>query len=248
MDSFTDCSIMQFRRKWTHQDLLQPQHHWYISKYTNPNVGYSPMLIFKNNIYDQSELAFPGAPKSPDPDYDANFSPKDLLTAALKEEQEVLDFIGRQPSEYWGLDTQKFYPYAYKSGDLRVLRQLQEILTTGLECQQTWYHMNTYHFCYLYDVLVRFIFNYNHDSEAEKHSLLPKLNGKPIMLDLFIRNYFFNTVFLLDADKYNSFTGKEKKSKGYDCPCQFAVINGLSPTHEELQLRESKDYPYSIYV
>jgi len=206
------------------------------------------MLVFKNNIYDRSKLTSPGAPKSPDPDYDTHFDPKDLLTAALKEEEEVLEFIGRQPSEYWNQDTQKFYPYTHKSGGLRVLRQLQVILTAGLENQETWYHMNTYHYCYLYDVLVRFIFNYNHDSEEEKHGMLPKLKGKPIKLDLFIRDYFFNTVFLLDEDKYNSLTPKEKKSKGYECPCQFAVINGLSPTREEMQLRETKDYPYSIYV
>ena len=206
------------------------------------------MLVFKNNIYDLSELSTTGAPKSPDPYYNENFDPKDLLSAAFMEEEEVLDFIGRQPTEYWGLDTKKFYPYTYKSGGLHVLRQLQSILKGGLECQETWYYMNTYHFCYLYDVLVRFIFNYNHDSEEEKNRILPKLKGHKLKLDLFIRDYFFNTVFLQDADTYNALTRKEKLSKGYDCPCQFAVINGLSPTREEMQLRESKDYPYSIYV
>jgi hypothetical protein len=35
---------------------------------------------------------------------------------------------------------------------------------------------------------------------------------------------------------------------GYDCPCQFAVINGLAPTKKEMELQIFQGYPYSIYV
>ncbi len=206
------------------------------------------MLVFKKNIYDRSELNSPGWSRSPDPDYDAWFDPKDLITSALEDEGEVLDFIGRQPAEFWRQDTEKFYPYADKMGGRRVLQNLHEILQEGQQCEQNWYHMNTYHFCYLYDVLVRFSFNYNHDNQEERIRMLPNLRGKNLHLDLFIKNYFFNTVFLLDEEKYNALSPQEKKKMGYDCPCQFGVINGLTPTRDEMKLKQSRDYPYSIYV
>jgi len=72
--------------------------------------------------------------------------------------------------------------------------------------------------------------------------------GKPFQIELFIKDYFFNTVFLLNDDQYNSLTRDEKIKLGYDCPFQFAVVNGLIPTKNEIKLKSSPDYPYSIYV
>jgi len=108
--------------------------------------------------------------------------------------------------------------------------------------------MNTYHFCFLYDVLVRFSFNYNHDNKEGRLANLPELAGKTFQIELFINEYFFNTVFLLKDEQYNSLTREKKVKLGYDCPFQFAVINGLTPTKEEMELQSSSDYPYSIYV
>ena len=49
-------------------------------------------------------------------------------------------------------------------------------------------------------------------------------------------------------DKYNSLSRDEKTEMGYDCPCQFAVINGLAPTKKEMELKLFQGYPYSTYV
>ena len=57
-------------------------------------------------------------------------------------------------------------------------------------------------------------------------------------IELFIKNYFFNTVFLLNEEQYNSLTRETKVKLGYDCPFQFAVINGLTPTKEEMELQK----------
>ncbi|GJL80123.1 MAG: hypothetical protein NPINA01_31120 [Nitrospinaceae bacterium] len=206
------------------------------------------MLIFKNNIYDRKELGSAGLIRSPDPDYDAGFDPAHFVETALNEEDEIIAFIEKQPVQYWREDVEKFFPNACKIGNLIILRELLQILRSGFEDTNAWYQMNTYHFCFLYDVLTRHAFNYNHDSREERLNVLPELQGKPVQLELFVKNYFFNTVFLMDQDKYDALTHEEKLEKGFDCPRQFGVIHGLTPTHEEMELTESRDYPYSIYV
>jgi hypothetical protein len=206
------------------------------------------MLIFKNNIYDPKETGFAGFSKSPDLDYDSWFDPRHFVEAALSEEDEIFSFIEKQPREYWREDTQKFYPRSGQIGNLGILEKILKILQTGLADKKAWYQMNTYHFCFLYDTLVRFAFNYNHDNQQERLNTLPELKGKPIQIELFVRNYFYNTVFLLDEDKFDSLSREEKLKRGFNCPCQFGVVHGLIPTEEEMALKESRDYPYSIYV
>jgi hypothetical protein len=206
------------------------------------------MLIFKNNIYDLNETGFAGYTRSPDPDYDSWFNPAHFIETALSEEDEIFSFIEKQPRQYWHEDKQKFYPRSGQSGHLGILEKILEILKKGFQNKNVWYQMNTYHFCFLYDVLVRHAFNYNHDSREERLNTLPELKGKPIQTELFIRNYFYNTVFLLDEDKFDSLSREEKLRRGFDCPCQFGVVHGLIPTEEEMTLKKSRDYPYSIYV
>ena len=185
---------------------------------------------------------------TPDIEYDELFNPLHLLEVVLDEEDELLDFLERQPKEYWGQDLKKFYPQSHKIGGLPIFRNLLHVLADGLEDPAVWYHMNTYHFCFLYDVLVRFAFNYNLDNRQERLNALPELKNKPLHIESFFGDYFFNTVFLVSEDSYNSLSREEKLKLGYDCPCQFGVINGLVPTREEMELQSSRSYPYSIYV
>ncbi len=204
------------------------------------------MLVFKNNIYAPST---PGSPvPSPDPDYNSYLDPHHLIEVALNQEDDVLGFIERQPREYWREDFLQFYPHAGRTNSLRALKEILKILKSGLNDMFCWYHMNTYHFCFMYDVLVRFTFNYNHDNLQEKLSHLPELKGKTIYLGSFINIYFFNRAFLVDPDHFNSLQGDEKVQLGYSDPHLFGVVNGLSPTQEEITLKESTDYPYSVFV
>ena len=206
------------------------------------------MLIFKKNIYDRKEFSPDGLPPSPVIEYDGLFDPLNLLSVALNEESDVISFLKRQHTEYWHQDSKKFYPRAYKIGSYGIFDNLLHILKGGLDNRDAWQVMNTYHFCFLYDVLIRFAFNYNHDNKEGRLASLVELKGKPFQVELFIKDYFFNTVFLLNDDQYNSLTREKKIQLGYDCPFQFAVINGLTPTKEEMELQPSSDYPYSIYV
>jgi hypothetical protein len=203
------------------------------------------MLAFKKNIYASTSSIEDPAPRSA---LRLEIDPLELLKAALEEEKETIDFLVRQPPEFWREDGRKFYPHLYPVGTAQTMKILLEKLWEGLISKSGWHHMNTYHYCFLYDVLIRFAFNYNHDNNEERNNTLPQLEGKPLRIKLFIHEYFINTVFLLVPDQYNAMTGEEKIAKGYNCPTQFAVINGLSPTREETDLILSEDYPYSIYV
>ncbi len=202
------------------------------------------MLVFKNNIYDTSS---PGKlTPCPDPDYNSCFDVRHFVEEALAQEEEVLSFIERQLQIYWKEDLIQFYPHAGRINSLHALKEILNILQLGLNKTSCWQHMNTYHFCFLYDVFIRFSFNYNHDNLQEKLLLLPELKGKPVYPGNFFSNYFFNKSFLVDPEHFNSLKPEEKT--GYDCPHLFGVINGLSPTREEMALKESQDYPYTVFV
>ena len=203
------------------------------------------MLIFKKNIYEDY---------GPSPDhadlskYPCAFSPFEFIKAALEDEVSLLEIAKKQPVQYWEEDSRQFYPNANKVGNLVLLEKFQSILLEGLIQKDHWFYMNTYHFCVLYDILYRFTYNYNNDIQEEKLKALPKIKAASIPLLLFIKDFFFNTVFLLDSEKYNSMSPEEKRLQGFTCPCQFGVINGLMPTQEEMALKVSKDFPYQLYV
>jgi hypothetical protein len=204
------------------------------------------MLVFKNNIYDTTS---PGKLiLCPDLDYNYFFDPLHFVKVALNQEEEVLSFIERQARKYWREDFRQFYPHSGKINSLKALKEILRILKSGLNDNSCWQQMNTFHFCFLYDVLVRFSFNYNHDNLQEKLSSLPELKGKPIYLGVFFSNYFFNKAFLVDPDFFNSLERGDKVKLGYDESHLFAVINGLTPTLEEMALKKSQNYPYTVFV
>ena len=134
------------------------------------------MLAFKNNIYNCSSPGKLIPP--PDSDYDSCFDPRHFIEVALNQEDDVLSFIERQPQEYWREDFLQFYPHAGKINSLYALKEILKILKSGLRDMTCWHQMTPYHSCFLYDVIVRFSFNYNHDSE--KLVQLPELKGKPV--------------------------------------------------------------------
>jgi|GEM_PF-742352 len=208
------------------------------------------MLIFQKNIYEKNDAAahLQGDAVHVIPEYHLSFDARQFIEAALLDEESLIETLHRQPAGFHLEETRRFFPNAHRIGGLDAIATLLHILRRGLACEADWYHMNTYHFCVLYDVLYRCAYNYNRDCLTERRKVLPSLKGALLPFDLFVKDYFFNTVFLLDKDIYNSLTAEEKRRRGFTCPCQFAVINGLAPTREEMELQKSWDYPYTLYV
>ena len=204
------------------------------------------MLVFKNNIY-SSAGQFP-SPLTPDPGYNLSFDIQHLIKVTFKQEEETLSFIQRQHYIYWKEDLLQFYPHSGKTNNLYSLQETLNILKFGLNETSCWHLMNSYHFCFLYDALMRFSFNYNHDNLQEKLAQLPELEGRPLQIGNIINNYFFNTLFLTNAAHFNSLDAEIKYTLGYKCPQLFGVINGLAPTKDEIALKKTKDFPYNVYV
>ena len=121
------------------------------------------MLILKKNILKLDSDLPMSSPE--EKEYPPGFNPYDLLEATLREEKAQICILLKQPSQFWEEDSQRFYPNAYKSGDLKIIKSFIEILLEGLTLKTRWFHMNTYHFCILYDILFRYTFNYNHDEK-----------------------------------------------------------------------------------
>tara|TARA_B100000686_G_scaffold259940_1_gene272529 strand:- start:779 stop:1399 length:621 start_codon:yes stop_codon:yes gene_type:complete len=206
------------------------------------------MLVFKNNIYEPFLSNNTNVILTPDEDYNMRFDPLHLIQVGLKEEREIIYFIEKQPSAFILEDLLRFYPCSGKFGSLDYVKQICHILERGLENFALWQHMNSYHFSFIYDALIRFIFNYNHDIDKERINLLPELKAQPIYFENFLENYFFDRNFNTDQDHFNSLTHKQKQALGYNCPYLFGVINGLAPTREEMALKDSQNFPYSIHV
>jgi hypothetical protein len=208
------------------------------------------MLIFKKNInYADYSILSGSSHLEEIPNVEAPFfNPAQYIKLALEEDETLLSMVAKQPITFHNEDLRRFYPKAHKFSNLSTTQQLIQNLYAGLDCETPWYRMNTYHFSILYDTLFRFTYNYNRDPVTERKDALPDLDGNPISFNRFVKEYFFNTVFLLTADQFNNISPDEKKRKGYCCHCQFGAINGLLPTREEMELTESKDYPYTIYV
>jgi hypothetical protein len=201
------------------------------------------MLIFKKNIHRKNR-----AEESPVLLSRPYFNPYEFVKNSLTEELDLLHFLEKQPLEYRKDDLVNFYPNAHKCINWLTLIKMLHILTDGLESKEHWYAMNTYHFCVLYDILNRNAFNYNHDTVDEKLLFLPTLQGESFDFKQFIQDYFYNRVFLLEANRYNELSQSEKQRMGFTCPCQFGVINGLLPNSEELRLSKSEDFPYTLCV
>ena len=97
-------------------------------------------------------------------------------------------------------------------------------------------------------IIYKYELHMNHENDQERINYLPELEAQPIHFENFLSNYFFDRNFTIEEEHFNSLTQKQKHDLGYHCPYLFGVINGLVPTPEEMSLKESKDYPYSIYV
>ncbi len=203
------------------------------------------MLVFKNNIYEPKGSTARFFPTGKEASF---FDPYQFIHNSLIEDLSLFTFIEKQPEIFRKDDIISFFPSSHKCINWPILNKIIRILIEGLKCKKHWYHMNTYHFCILYDVLKRNAFNYNHDCLEEKILFLPELGGEPIQFDAFMEDYFFNRFFLMDPDEFNSLSSEDKLNKGFSCPCQFGVINGLIPNNEEMTLKQSKDYPYTIVV
>lgn len=193
------------------------------------------MLAFKKNIYER-------------PEDESGFSlypdPYDLLMNTLISDRNIFIGLGRLNPKDGNEKSKNLFPHASSFGNLPILNSISKRLLECLVDRSNWYELNAYHLCYIYDSLCSIFEEYNYDEPEKRMDMFPELNGANIDLNTFLNDYFYDTAFLIDPDRFNDMNPEEKKEKGLQIPCLFGVINRLVPTEEEISLKKLEESPY----
>jgi hypothetical protein len=196
------------------------------------------MLILKNNIYQKT----PGN-ENPPPG-EGQLDAYGFILQALMADRELFMSLNQLDDQDVALRLSTLFPHSAKFGSAAILNSLSKRLLEALVHPDNWYQMNAYHFCYLYDSLYSLVEEYSYENTEERLNLMPELNGADIDFEGFLMDYFYNTTFLMDQDRFNELTAKDKTGKMFSDPCLFGVINRLIPAENEIQLQMVTSNPY----
>lgn len=190
------------------------------------------MLILKKNIYENfgtDSLA---------PSSNPNLDPYNFIFKTLVSDRDLFLSLGQVDSREAGDRFKIFFPNASRFGTIPIVNNISRRLLESLVVPDKWYQLNAYHFCYLYDSLYGFTEEYSYEDEEQRKNMFPDLHGDAIDLNDFMENYFLDTSFLIDPDRFNKMDADEKNALGLTDPCLFGVINRLVPADEEIALKE----------
>ena len=136
------------------------------------------------------------------------------------------------------------YPHASRFGGVDILNSISKRLLEAIVKPSLWYGMNAYHYCYLYDCLTSIVEDYSYSDSEQRIKTFPEMMSADIDFNEFLNKYFYNTTFLINLERYNNLEREEKLKLGLDDNCLFGVINGLTPTKEEINLIILENNPY----
>lgn len=195
------------------------------------------MLVLKKNIYENfgtDSLA---------PSSNPNLDPYNFIFKTLVSDRDLFLGLGQVNPEEGQERFKIFFPNASRFATISIVNMISKRLLESLVVPDKWFQLNAYHFCYLYDSLYGFTEEYSYESPEQRKNMFPELNGESIDLNDFMDNYFLDTSFLIDPERFNSMASQEKKDLGLTDPCLFGVINRLVPAEEEIGLKEIEN-PY----
>ncbi len=222
------------------------------------------MLVFKKNIY-----LNPLRPRSPSgqkefrDEEDPSPLPFNFIYKALSNAQNLLQEVNDMNDREVSNRLDILFPHATRLGGIKTLDDLSNQLFTGLNHNQTWFTMNCYHQCFLYDCLLDVVEDYSYNDEVERRELFPEMEGRALDFNRFLLQYFFNTTFLIAPERFNQMSPEERKQLlrapdfGQDFPQlkRFSdpedptlakVINSVPPGPEEMTLKALEQNPYSV--
>ena len=194
------------------------------------------MLIFKKNIYEPTS--------HPENSLNQGLDPYDFIFHSLMTDREIFFGLNQLPE---GEELERFktlFPHASLFGTVSMLNDFSRRLFEGLIDRSMWHSLNAYHLTYIFDSLHGTYEDYSYSEHQQRMEIFPELDGAAIDFDDFLDNYFFNTAFLMDAERFNNMGSEEKKSLKLTDPCLFGVINQLIPAEEESRLQTTTETPY----
>ncbi len=199
------------------------------------------MLYFKENIY----LPTPDEFDAEDPDdVEPVFDPYNFIIQTLVGDRDIFYGLQQKAPEDVAERLEPLFPHACKFGGTDILNSISKRLLEAIVQPNSWYEMNAYHLTYLYDSLGSVAEDYSYSDLDKRISMYPEMMGADIDYNEFLSQYFFNTAFLMDPERFNNMDAEEKLQRGFIDPCLFGVINHLIPTKEEIQLKQLENDPF----
>ena len=221
------------------------------------------MLVFKKNIYlDRFKPKDSSSTEEFRDEEDPSPLPFRFIHKALSNSQNLFQEIENTKDQEISNRLNILFPHASRLGEIKVLSKLSHRLFAGLTHNETWFTMNCYHQCFLYDCLLDVVEDYSYNGEAERRKLFPEMEGRALDFNRFLLQYFFNTTFLIAPERFNQMNPEERKQLlkspdfGQDFPQlkRFSdpedptlakVINSIPPKPEEMELIPLKQDPYT---
>ena len=222
------------------------------------------MLVFKKNIYlnplwrknDSDVREFRDKE-------DLSPLPFHFIHQALLNAQTLFDEVDAMDKQEISERLAILFPHASRLGKVETLSELSRRLFAGLMNRETWFSMNCYHLCFIYDCLLDVVEDYSYNDETERRKLFPEMEGQAMDFNRFLLEYFFNTTFLIAPERFNRMNMEERKQLlrspdfGQDFPQlkQFSdpedptltkVINHIPPEAGELKLKALERNPYTF--
>ncbi len=195
------------------------------------------MLVLKKNIYENFGT------DSLTPSSNPHLDPYNFIFKTLVADRDLFLGLGEVGSVEAEERFKIFFPNASRFGTISIVNIISKRLLESLVIPDKWYQLNAYHFCYLYDSLYGFTEEYSYEGQEQRRVMFPELQGESIDLNDFMDNYFLDTSFLIDPERFNKMDSREKNELGLTDPCLFGVINRLVPAEEEIGLKEIEN-PY----
>tara|TARA_B100000686_G_scaffold351783_1_gene451512 strand:- start:644 stop:1258 length:615 start_codon:yes stop_codon:yes gene_type:complete len=204
------------------------------------------MLIFNTNIYENGiSSILPVKCSNSWPSLAClKVDPYSLILSALNSDRKILRDLNQQPLESSQKRLEVLMPNASRFGNVKIITFISKRLLEGIVNRKTWLKMNSYHFCYLYDILSGYIDDYSYSNDIDRKNMIPELKGTPIDFNWFLNTYFFNTAFLIDPERFLDIEKLKKESLEEWSPYIFNVINGLAPSEGEMNLINYSEMPY----
>jgi hypothetical protein len=188
------------------------------------------LLKFKENIYPSKSEVFDR--EDPEPLFD----PYNFIMQALVSEREVFYSLKQIEIDESLERLEILFPHASRFGGVDILNAISKRILEGIVQPNLWYGMNAYHYCYLYDCLANIVDEYSYSDSKQRVRLYPEMMSADIDFNEFLNKYFYDTSFLINLERYNDLEREEKLKLGLGDSCLFGVINGLTPTKEEINL------------
>lgn len=221
------------------------------------------MLVFKKNIY--QDLVQPknssGFKEFRDEE-DPSPLPFTFIHKALSNAQNLLQEIKVIEDSEISNQLNILFPHASRFGGKEILGDLSQGLFAGLTHRQTWFKMNCYHLCFLYDCLLDIVEEYSYNDEGERRKIFPEMEGGELDFNRFLLEYFFNTTFLIAPERFNQMGPEErerllrapdfgqdfpqlKRFSDPEDPTMAKVINSIPPEPGEMILEPLVQDPYN---